>query len=458
MTHLNLRALLFGFLATFSFYIGCVRPDPPVPDGYLNYPLDVKTESLPDGSFRLRWNAIKSADFIGYQIVRNIGDTVPFVLNNQVSLTSVNKGLEQLTLIESADSTFFVDSSTVVTTKTHLRVFAVLKNRNLSSRSVEMPIKSDAQEMELNPNDVLFVPEERRVVIGDHINNMLGIFNTESNKAIGLTPNNNFVPNTEMGYGRYNGVSELFIPSLVQFNNQTLRRNLHSPNTATLLTNFSRDEAIMYEKNGDIYFTISSQPPIIRAFRRVNNNSISSVGFTQFSTPRLQTLYVFRQAPINREAIALSITGNNSDVIWFKYNADGSGIVQLKNLNTFTINITKRPFAIAPDNQMFLTGTKGLMFNRNMALTDSLKLPEPEVRYPDMIFSNDGTRLYAIRNGANDRKERVVDVFIYPGFQYERSIPFKSNPTRVFQDGTNLILVGRSPNNAKRTMIERVKL
>lgn len=455
MTHLNLRALLFSFLATFSFYIGCVRPDPTVPSAYLDYPLDVKAEALPDGSFRLRWNAIKSADFIGYQIVRNIGDSVPYIPNNQVPLTSINKGLEQLTLIESADSTFFVDSSTVVTTKTHLRVFAVLKNRNLSSRSVEMPIKSDAKEMELNPNDVLFVPEDKRIVIGDHINNQLGIFNTEQNVSLGLTPNSNFVPNTEMGYGRFNNITDLYIPSLVQFNNQTLRRILNSPSTASPVSGFSRDEAIMYDKNSDIYFTISSQPPVIRAFRRATNTNITT---TQFSTPRLQTLYVFRQAPLNREAIALSITGNNSDVIWFKYNADGTGITQIKNLNTFTINITKRPFAIAPDNQMFLTGTKGLMFNRNMVLTDSLKLPEPEVRYPDMIFSNDGTRLYAIRNGVNDRKERVVDVYKYPNFQYERSIPFKSNPTRVFQDGTNLILVGRSPNNAKRTMIERIKL
>ncbi len=456
MTHLNLRALLFSFLATCSLYIGCVRPDPPVPDAYLDYPLDVKAETLPDGSFRLRWNAIKSADFIGYQIVRNIGDTVSFVPNNQVTLISIDKRLEQLTMIESADSTFFVDSSTVVTTKTHLRVFAVLKNRNLSSRSVEMPIKSDAQEMELTPNDVLFVPEDRRIVIGDHINNQLGVFNTEQNKPIGLTPNNNFVPNTEMGYGRFNNVTDLYIPSVIQqFNNQTLKRNLNSPSTATPLTGFSRDEAIMYDKNSDIYFTISSQPPVIRSFRRTTNTNIA---LTQFSTPRLQTFYVFRQAPLNREAIALSITGNNSDVIWFKYNADGTGIAQIKNLNTSAINITKRPFAITPDNQMFLTGIKGLIFNRNMALVDSLKLPHTNIRYPDMVFSNDGTKLYAIRNGTNDRRDRVVDVYTYPNFQFERSIPFKSNPIRIFQDGTNLILVGQSPNNTKRTMIERVKL
>jgi hypothetical protein len=453
MTHLNLRALLFSFLATVSCYIGCVRPDPPVPDTYLDYPLDVKGDALPDGSFRLRWNAIKSADFIGYQIVRNIGDSVPFVPSNQVPLTSIHKGLEQLTLIESADSTFFVDSSTVVATKTHLRVFAVLKNRNLSSRSVEMPIKSDAKEMELNPNDVLFAPEDRRIVIGDHVNNLLGIFNTDINLPVSITPNNNFIPNTEMGYGRFSNATELYIPSVIQFNNQTIVRNLNTINSfSSLLSTFNND-AIMYDKNLNLYFTINSQPPFVRSFKRATNINISS---TQFSTPRLQTLYVFRQAPVNQEAIALSITGNNSDVIWFKYNTDGTGITQLKNLNTFTINITKRPFAIAPDNQMFLTGTKGLMFNRNMTLTDSLKLPEPEVRYPDMIFSNDGTRLYAIRNGANDRKERVVDVYKYPNFQ--RSIPFKSNPTRVFQDGTNLILVGRSPNNAKRTMIERIKL
>ena len=455
MTHLNLRALLFSVLATLSFYIGCVRPDPPVPSDYLSYPLDVKADELPDGSLRLRWNAIKSADFIGYQIVRNIGDSVPFVPSNQVSLTSIDKRLEQLTLIENADSTAFVDSSTVVATKTHLRVFAVLKNRNLSSRSVEMPIKSDAKEMELNPNDVLFVPEDRRVVIADHITNQFGIFNTDLNIPVSTTPNANFVPNTEMSYGRYNNSTDLYIPSVIQFNTQTIVRNFNNINSFSSISNSFNSDAIMYDKNINIYFIIRSQPPVIQAFRRATN---SSVAFTQFTTPRLQTLYVFRQAPLNREAIALSITGNNSDVIWFKYNADGTGITQIKNLNTFTINITKRPFAIAPDNQMFLTGTKGLMFNRNMALVDSLKLPEPEVRYPDMIFSNDGTRLYAIRNGTNDRKERVVDVYKYPNFQFERSIPFKSNPTRIFQDGTNLILVGRSPNNAKRTMIERIKL
>jgi hypothetical protein len=73
------------------------------------------------------------------------------------------------------------------------------------------------------------------------------------------------------------------------------------------------------------------------------------------------------------------------------------------------------------------------------------------------VYANDGTRLYAVRNSP-DRSSKLVDVYAYPSFKFERSIAFKSTPTRIFQDGDYLVLIGRSPNNARLTMAERVKL
>ena len=158
---------------------------------------------------------------------------------------------------------------------------------------------------------------------------------------------------------------------------------------------------------------------------------------------------------MNQEAIAVSVTNGSVDLIWLKYNPDGTFIRSLKNLTT-TIPITKRPFVVAPDNQFFITGNKGIVFNRNIVLSDSLKTRTAETRYVDMIFSDDKTRLLALRSGTNSVNEKLIDVYKYPTFEFERSIFFRSNPTRFFQDGTSLLLVGVSPNNAKNMMVERV--
>jgi hypothetical protein len=465
MTNLNLRYALLSLLAIIMCFIGCVRTDPPTPDNYSKYPLTVKFDELPDGSFRLQWNAIKSADFISYQVIRNIGDSVPYIENNKVLLGN----LQIIKQLDNPDSTVFIDRITLPTTKTYLRVFAVLKERNLSSLNIEMPIKTNAKEMALEPTDVLFVPEEKRLVIADHTVNLnrLGIFNTDLNIPVvtniapaGITSNIFLTANSEMSVGRYNNITEFYTHS----NGQILARNFTNTTFTNLSFFFNLTTSLLYQKSINLYLTISSSSfnnttsVGINSFIRTSSTSSNSLGQLSTSTASTQQAYVFRPAPLNEEAIAVAVTNNSSHLIWFKYLNNGGIITMLKTLTTTSLPITKRPFAIAPDNQLFITGTTGLIFDRNIALTANLKLPVPNVTYNDMIFSTDGTRLYAIRNGATDRKQRLVDVFKYPNFTFERSIPFKSTPSRVFQDGTNLILVGRSPNNEKNTMIEKIAL
>lgn len=455
MKNLNIRALVLGIIGSLGSYLGCVRVDPTPPTDYLKYPLDIKAVELPDGSVRITWNAIKSADFLEYRVIKNTGDTVPYIEGDNIkTLSKVSSTLELAKLMENADSTFFVDSFSVPATKSFLRVFAVLKGRNLSSRNVEMAVKTDAKEMLLNANDVLYIPEDRRIVIADQVGSKLGIYDIPTNNPLSITPNITFNANTEIAYGRWNNQSELYIPSS---NFQLSVRNLTSNVTTTLFPFFSID-GLFYEKSKNVLFSIRSQPPTIHLTQRATMiNQFNTFANFSFPTPRVQALYSFRRAPNNNEAIALSITNNNADLIWFKYDALVQTVTKVGGLNTFLINITKRPFAIAPDNQGFITSGKGLIFNRNMALVDSLKLPEPEVRYPDMIFSNDGAYLYAIRN-AVERREKFVDVYAYPTYKFVRSIPFKSTPLRVFQDADNLVLVGRSPNSPLKTMIEKIKL
>ncbi len=464
MKNLNIYALMLSILGALSGYLGCVRPDPTVPENYAVYPLEAKGTELPDGSFRLTWNAIKSADFIEYQVIKNTGDTVPFIADSAINkLVRINPNLELAKKIADVDSTFFVDSFSVPTNRTFLRVFAVLKNRNLSSKNVAMPIKSDAQELALTVSDALYIPEEKKIALADKTTNKLAIYDIPSNK---LTLNASFVNLTssaEMTYGRLNNMTEFLIP-LGTFGSSISVINLSGIFVGSFFSNGVSNslDAILYEKTSDSYLTMSAQPATIRSFLRpfpLNNGSgvalVTSTAF--FPATRLQTAYVFRKAPNAREAIAVSITNGSSDLIWFRYDADCKNVTKINGLSTISLNITKRPFAIAPDNQRFITGPKGLIFNRGMSLVDSLKLPTSDALYADMVYSNDGTRLYAVRN-ATDRSGKFVDIYAYPSFKFERSVAFKSTPTRIFQDGDYLILVGRSPNNARLAMVEKVKL
>ena len=452
MTNLNVRTSFLSLSAIVLLFAGCLRDTPPVPDNYQAYPLSITADELPNGSFRVRWNAIKSADFIEYQVIRNVGDSVPYIPNNQVALSNININLEVIKRISDADSTFFIDEVTIPTAKTYLRVFAVLKDRNLSSRNVEIPVKTNIKEVLFAANDMLFVPEDKRLALFSRAAVQLGVYHTDLNTLATSTAFNfSLGQNAEMAYGNFNNVSEVYIPNF----SQLTVKNFSTPTLFSAFFGSSNMESVLFDKANNVLLTVGSQPTIIRTYSRFNTG-ISNISFASFATSVTQVGYALRTANLNREAIAVSsVTNNNSNVIWFTYNTSGQQITPLKTLTT-TLPITKRPFAVAPDNQFFITGNKGLIFNRDMAISDSLRTRTAETRYIDMIFSDDKTRLLALRNGANNTKEKLIDVYKYPSFEFERSIAFRSNPTRLFQDGTSLLLVGVSPNNARNTMVERV--
>ena len=453
MTNLNFRTSFLSLSAILLLFAGCLRDSPPVPDNYQTYPLSITADEMPNGSFRLRWNAIKSADFIEYQVIRNIGDSVPYIPNNKVSLSSIGTNLEIIKRISDADSTFFIDEVTIPTTKTYLRIFAVLNNRNLSSRNVEIPVKTNIKEVGFTATDMLFVPEDKRLVMTSRTLGQMSVFHTDLNT---LTTTQQFnvslQQNSEISYGRFNNITEIYIPGF----STIVAKNFNNINTATSFSTSSGGmESIFFDKETNILLTIGSQNTRVNSFLRFSTG-ISGTGFTSFTTTKTQTGYILRSANLNQEVIAVSVTNGSADLIWLKYNAAGSQLIRsLKNLTT-TLPITKRPFVVAPDNQCFITGNQGLIFNRNIALSDSLKTRTADTRYLDMVFSDDKTRLLALRNGANETKEKLIDVYKYPSFEFERSIFFRSNPTRLFQDGASLLLVGVSPNNLKNMMVERV--
>ena len=434
-------------------FAGCLRDTPPVPDNYQAYPLSITADELPNGSFRVRWNAIKSVDFIEYQVIRNMGDSVPYIPNNQVALSSFNANLEIIKRISDADSTFFVDEVTIPTAKTYLRVFAVLKNRNLSSRNVEMPLKTNVREFAFTATDMLFVPEDKRLVLINQPQGQFGTYHTDLNTLTTTQPFNIFIgQNAEMGYGRFNNATEIYIPNSAQL----IVKNFSNINNTSNFFTSSVVESVLFDKTNNLILTVGSQPTFVRSLLR-SGSSMTNITFTSFATTRLQTSYVLRSANLNQEAIAVSVTNGSADVIWLKYNPDGTFIRALNSL-TSVLPITKRPFVVAPDNQFFITGNKGTIFNRNITVFDNLKIRTVDTRYIDMIFSDDKTRLLALRSGANSVNEKQVDVYKYPSFEFERSIAFRSNPTRFFQDGTSLLLVGVSPNSVKNMMVERVAL
>ena len=383
MTNLNFRTSFLSLSAILLLFAGCLRDSPPVPDNYQTYPLSITADEMPNGSFRLRWNAIKSADFIEYQVIRNIGDSVPYIPNNKVSLSSIGTNLEIIKRISDADSTFFIDEVTIPTTKTYLRIFAVLNNRNLSSRNVEIPVKTNIKEVGFTATDMLFVPEDKRLVMTSRTLGQMSVFHTDLNT---LTTTQQFnvslQQNSEISYGRFNNITEIYIPGF----STIVAKNFNNINTATSFSTSSGGmESIFFDKETNILLTIGSQNTRVNSFLRFSTG-ISGTGFTSFTTTKTQTGYILRSANLNQEVIAVSVTNGSADLIWLKYNAAGSQLIRsLKNLTT-TLPITKRPFVVAPDNQCFITGNQGLIFNRNIALSDSLKTRTADTRYLSLTF------------------------------------------------------------------------
>jgi hypothetical protein len=470
----DLRTLSFWILLISLNYLACKKPT--LNTDYQADPIQLKVTELPNGSIHLQWTALKSFDFLDYTIVR-AKTTIPNVLER--TELQDNKEMDIVAQINEADATSFVDSVSVLTARSQYRVMAFLNGRVVASNAVWVNPKASAWEMDArleSPSHIVYIPENQIIAVFDgnsgissptsFIRARLLFFNTQTFQTTTTGGNNNFfiqapAASAELTYGRYLNNSELYIPNFFQISIVLLNTfqlagvvfgSAQSPGNMLLYNNY------LIAVNPITIFQNSTQ--IIQPqFRLMARSNLSPIGAAPTLTNLGPTNYILRLRPNSNDIYAVGASNSVIDIQKLTFSTTTLGLGTRYTYTDILPNISQSPFVFSPDGQYILTHETGTVWSPDFTALRNLS-SLTKATYTDFAFHTEGgqVRLYALRDVNLRNNLRLVDVFKFPSLELEKSLSFRSKPARLFVEanGTQLILVGISPNNARRTMVEKI--
>jgi hypothetical protein len=453
--HLSSVISLLIFLLSLNF-LSCGKEEV---KNYNKYPIDLKVEQLPNGGYKFAWTSINTSDFKEYWIVRNSGDSVPFLNENNPNI------LENSTIIakiNNANDTEFVDTTSVFAGKTFVRVFAFLENRSLSSPNKE--IKGADNVVETKGNSERIIMDRKNGVfysfdLNSRSISIIDIFslkvknstfsNLDFTKEIYLyEPENNPLVKSQLYVPEFQGSYTIIsTPDLI---NSRFNTNL-SVNAKSVAV--CRDKFIVFES--DVFSTDFNK---FIASKDKDNFFITIINAATLQVLRSKQTFVFRWLKNQNQILALSEADSLSSLISLSIGANGIFTNDRKTLplKLVTSNVNDVPFLITPSELFCIIGNQGQIVDATTLksvtiLSSKVKLTNG--RYLDFTFSTDEKFVYALREG-NLSSEKKIDVFDYATFSFVKSIPYKSKPKKIFYHDNKLKLAGESPNNANLTMFE----
>jgi hypothetical protein len=466
---LTLLALIVGISA-------CIKPIPePSPD-YKLIPIDLQKEELSDGSVRLRWTKIKSSDFIKYWVGRSIDrDSVQYLTTlppTQIFGFNPNNAApsfaEVIQTVEDIDSTSFLDTITVFNRKVSYRIFAEMNGRVLSSNSVKVEKKVSADEIQMISDDFLPIPERQTLLVTDRTNNNIVLVNPFAAGA-NIFFNQFMIANRELEY-RIIGTQQNDVEVLIPNNGSVNIRSFSNTNNFAFINTFLNlgfnsiilsSSVIADSTNLFINAPTPQQAnQSTLAYFAALRTGTAPISNTTFSiTPStLIPFFTFRRAGKTREAISIGSFNAFNRIQLISWTPNG--VININRSQDVDPSvISTLPFIFSKDNAVFLSNTSGTVFNKNTFQKGGSLSDVTKETYRDYVFSDDGTRIYALRNGGTiNRANKKIDVFKYPSLELEKTLTYVSNATRLFVFGNRMVLFGRSPNIPRATMIERITL
>jgi hypothetical protein len=458
------------------FTLNSCEDELPNPNNYGVYPMDLKVEPLPNGGYRYSWNKINSSDFISYSIVGSSVDSVPYVLTSDL-LPKISAVLKSVT---DPSITSIIDTTTLPTGNFHIRLFAFLEGRSLSSVNKKLPSIEGIKEFSIESFDFLYSEKKKTLVLFEPIvpskidrfsnpfveNTKIYYVNSETLQLSPMTNNVTLFRDADLSIWDSNTGTDIYVPFGNNFNYEVVNldtkiKSAIGGSNASIFTFKSPTTNVWWFVTSN-FSNINSQ-----TFTFINGvNNFNSVQPLPFTTTNNNNAYFLRLKNDGHNFLAIkpNLDGANTFRV-FDYDILNDGILLLRKAvaSSLKIGITfskATPFRFTKDDAYFICDAKGLVFStKDFTKYKTLAEEVPtgdNINYSDFVLNTEGGKIYALRNGIRDKKNRVVDVFTYPDFKLERSIPYKSTPTKLILNSNYMLLVGTSPNSSQATMIEKV--
>ena len=447
--------------------------DNPNPSNYGVFPMDLKVEPLPNGGYRYSWNKINSSDFISYTLVISSIDTIPYVLSSSL-LPSTTSPIQVIT---DPNITSFIDVSSLPSDNPHVRLFAFLEGRSLSSTNKKLTPIDNLKELSIQPIEFAYSEKKKKLMIfspsspiftnGSLNNTLINFINSDNLTLINALPVT-FSSTGETYIGEFTLGTTLFVPNGNGFNYNLV--NLDNPTTLSFLGTNNNSILTFKSSTTNAWWSVTSNISNINTSPAVflpNTNS-STVQPLPFTTATPNSSYFLRMKNDGRTFLALKPNfdgANTMRAFFYEFLNDGrlqllkTSPIALKTNTTFSKSTS---FTFTKDDAYFICDTKGLIFNANdfsiyKTLAEEVSVGD-NITYLQFVLNTEGGKIYALRSGLTNKNNRFVDVFTYPDFKHERSISYKSTPTKLIVNSNYLLLVGVSPNNSRATMIEKINL
>ena len=466
-----LLTLKICFFSLFFITLSC-DDDNPNPSNYGVFPMDLKVEPLSNGGYRYSWNKINSSDFIAYTLVGSSSDSIPYIS----TATQLPAKTSVIQILTDPNATTFTDTVSLPSGNPYVRLFAFLKGRSLSSINKKLTPIANLKELSIVPNE-FFYNEKKKILVAVEVfgaapnfqnsTGNLHFINTDSLHFPIPTSSVSFFRDGEFYIGDLNSGTGLFVPTSNGFGFNFINLETRAPTFVSVIN------ASIFTFNSpttNSWWLVSSNISNIAStpFPFSNNVVSTSVQPIPFTSNIINTPYFLRLKNDKRTFLALkpNVDGANTLRV-FNYEILNDGKLQLLKAVTPSLKINSAfskstPFIFTKDDAYFICDNKGLVFNA-LTYTKYKTLAEEvptgdNINYTDFVLNTEGGKIYALRNGLRDKKNRVVDIFTYPDFKHERSIPYKSTPTKLILKNDHILLVGASPNNSRATMIEKINL
>ncbi len=429
-----MKRILHLTLFLCTFVLGCDKTIDV--SQYDPHPLTLKVVELQGNTYKMSWNALPASDFIDYQLIRSINDTVPDMLpNDTLSRTS-----SLVARIGDKEQNTFFDSVTIAGGKVSFRLFARYRDHSVSSINVMLTGTADVTEIPNAGDEIFYGAQQQLFVFADKANDRLATLNLNTNA---FREGNLFLDDgTIMSYNEEFGNPMVYTGGSFGSING-INANLFSINL-NLFTN-TRNPPISVGTKGNFAYcsTVESlTQSSIRLFQNTNfGNQFGSFSFPNgiarilIPTPLLDDLFAIESNTENAQVMVFR------DLTWNQLNARTP-------YNTNRVNsVDASRFEFAPNGSFLVTGRKGNIYNRQMVLSKQLNA---NANYNSFYIDNN-LNIYAATN-------RRVDIYNAPNYNWTRSVACRVNPTKVFVIQNKLYLFAPSANKLGNTLLEKIAL
>jgi hypothetical protein len=406
---------------------------------YDPHPLTLKVVELPGNTYKMTWNPLPTSDFVDYQLIRSLNDSVPDMLPND----TLARRSSLVTRIGDKEQNTFFDSVTIAGGKISFRLFARYRDHSVSSINVALTSNADISEIPAIGDQIFYSMQDNLLIFADKGGDRVTTLNLTGNafNEAGIFLDDASV----MSFSDDLGKPTLFMAS--NFGSiQAINPNTFATSVSLFIN--TRNAPISVGGNSNfVYCSVIENPTTssIRLFQHsIFNNELDRISF---SNGAAAIPWILFNPPSTNELFAIEANTERGQVMVFNNLTSNN----LRNRTDYNVNraniVDANRFEFAPDGSFLVTGRQGNIYNRQMVFSKQLNINE---NYSSFYIDNNST-IYAAT-------KRRVDIYKAPNYNLTRSVVCRVNPTKLFVIANKLYLFAPSTNKLGNTMLEKIVL